>query len=170
MNNNTGQAQQTGFTLLEVLITLVILSVGLLGVAGMQAAGLRNNHSAYTMTQASNLAMDMIDRIRANPNGIDAYAGFDTDAATLADPGCISTGCGPADLATYDMYEWSRPLVATDNPILPAGRGVITQAGDEFIVNVLWHEVAYQGITPNKDDCVTGQAVDTACFQIRFKP
>jgi type IV pilus assembly protein PilV len=55
-----------GFTLIEALVALVILSIGLLGVAGMQIAGLRNNLSAASRTQASYLADDIIDRMRAN--------------------------------------------------------------------------------------------------------
>ena len=56
-----------GFTLIEVLIALVILSVGLLGLAGLQIISLKNNQSTYARGQANLMAMDVIDRIRANP-------------------------------------------------------------------------------------------------------
>jgi type IV pilus assembly protein PilV len=172
MDLHNGLHRQAGFTLLEILITIVILSIGLLGIAGMQATGLRNNHSAYTKTQAANLAMDMADRIRANPDARADYAGFDTnDAAIPENPGCISSdnGCPPAQLATYDKYEWSRPLTAENKPLLPEGRGVITQNGDEFTITILWLEPAYQGVTRN--DCgFEGLAEDTACFQMSFIP
>ena len=167
---NTRRAEQTGFTLIEVLITMVILSIGLLGIAGMQAAGLRNNHSAYTMTQASNLAMDMIDRIRANSTAAADYVGFDSNTSVTANPGCISAGCTPAQLAEFDKFQWSQPLEAADKPVLPDGRGVITQNGDELIVTILWHEAAYQGMTPNKCAGFAGVANDISCFQMRFKP
>ena len=53
------------FTLIEVLVTVVILAVGLLGLAGMQAASMRNNHSAYLRSQAVQLSYDMADRVRS---------------------------------------------------------------------------------------------------------
>ena len=78
MYGDTTHCRQAGFSLIEVLVTMVVLSIGLLGVAGMQASGLRNNHAVYTKTQATNLAMDMAERIRANPKGRANYVGFDT--------------------------------------------------------------------------------------------
>jgi type IV pilus modification protein PilV len=66
---------QHGFTLVEVLVTVVILAVGLLGLAGLQAVSMRNNHSAYERTQAVQLAYDMADRVRANTPAVPAPAG-----------------------------------------------------------------------------------------------
>ena len=56
-----------GFTLIEVLIAVLVLSIGLLGLASLQAASLKNNYGAYMRSQASILANDMADRIRSNP-------------------------------------------------------------------------------------------------------
>jgi len=58
--------RQSGFTLLEVLVAILVLSIGLLGLAGLMASSIRNNHSAYQRTQATWLAYDMIDRMRVN--------------------------------------------------------------------------------------------------------
>jgi len=55
-----------GFTLIEALVALIVLSIGLLGIAGMQISGLRANQSAASRTQASYLADDIADRMRAN--------------------------------------------------------------------------------------------------------
>lgn len=55
-----------GFTLLEMLVALLVLSFGLLGMAGLQATGLRNNNNAYQRTQASIIAVEMIERMRTN--------------------------------------------------------------------------------------------------------
>jgi type IV pilus assembly protein PilV len=60
------QHKISGFTLIEVLIAMLILSVGLLGLAGFQASSARNNTSAYNRSQATQLAYDLADRIRAN--------------------------------------------------------------------------------------------------------
>jgi len=171
--------RQAGFTLIEILVTVVILSIGLLGIAGMQASSLRNNHVAYTETQAANLVMDMADRIRANPvaaQGNDYL--YDTNVSVATDPGCINTGCTPAQLAQFDRYEWSIPILgkstavtSTTSPALSDGRGIITKNGDQFTITLLWREPAV-----NKDNdikhkqCITGQGSDFACFQMRFQP
>ncbi len=179
MSGDTTHNRQAGFSLIEILVTMVVLSIGLLGIAGMQASGLRNNHAAYTKTQATNLAMDMAERIRANPQGLANYAGFDTNGTIPASTGCISTstGCSPTDLATHDKIEWSIPILGknatvtqTTKPVLPAGRGLITRdANDEFTITILWREVAYEGMERN--DCgQVGLADDMACFQMSFKP
>src|SRR4030065_2717121 len=55
-----------GFTLLEVLVAIVVMSIGLLGLAGLMASSLKNSHSAYQRTQATWLAYDALDRMRAN--------------------------------------------------------------------------------------------------------
>lgn len=60
---------QSGFTMLEVLVAMVVLSIGLLGLAGLQATGLQANHSAYLRTQAAFLAYDILDIMRANREG-----------------------------------------------------------------------------------------------------
>ena len=65
--------RQSGFSLLEVLIAIVVTSIGLLGLAAMQATGLRNNHSAYHRSQATVLAYDIADRMRSNVSSMLSY-------------------------------------------------------------------------------------------------
>ena len=68
----SSMTKSRGFTLLEILIAVGVLSIGLLGIAGLQALGQRSNHSAYLRSQATALAYDMIDRMRANKAGVQA--------------------------------------------------------------------------------------------------
>jgi len=169
MYGDTTHCRQAGFSLIEVLVTVVVLSIGLLGVAGMQASGLRNNHAAYTKTQATNLAMDMAERIRANPKGRANYVGFNSKSAPANSPGCISAGCNPTQLAEHDKFEWSQPLNANTKPVLPAGRGLVTQSGEQFTVTLFWREIAYDGMIRNTCG-ETDLAADMACFQMSFQP
>lgn len=87
--------RQRGFYLLEVLVSLLVLAIGLLGIAALQAQGLRNNHDAYTRSQATMLAYDIIDRMRANRANVAQYA---------QDPGGIDAGlpCDPS-LSNADL-------------------------------------------------------------------
>jgi len=106
-----------GFTLLEVLIALVVLSIGLLGIAALQGVGLRSSQGAYLTSQASLLAYDMADRIRANPQTVATYNGFDTD--------CAAAGVG---LAGADLQEWSCAV----ETLLPNGTGRIDGVEQNF--------------------------------------
>lgn len=142
---------QRGFTLIEILVTVFILAIGLLGLAGLTLEGMRNNQGAYLRTQASILAYDMADRMRANKERASDYAGFSTDGATTKLPDCASdaTGCTPTDQAQVDMVEWTRQIqgVGSDTVLLPGGVGAIQfDAGtSRFTITVTWDEVARQG-------------------------
>ncbi len=66
LNHLSKKHRSRGFTLLEVLVAMVVLSVGLLGLSGLQTSSLRNNHSAFLRSQATLVSNDIIDRMRAN--------------------------------------------------------------------------------------------------------
>lgn len=116
--------QQSGFTMLEVLISMVIIAFGLLGVAGLQAFALKNNQSANLRSAATMLSGDIADRMRANPNA----AAFDGSynqptlgAYTTAVAACGTTGCTATELAQNDLFEWQQRIAAT----LPGGFGIV---------------------------------------------
>ena len=115
---------QQGFSMVEVLVTMVIIAFGLLGVAGLLTAGLRNNQSSQLRTQASILAYDMAERMRANRAAAlsGQYNGTPTDATALSDKtswnaqlaaklpsgtGTIVTVKPPNDLVTFTItIQW----------------------------------------------------------------
>ncbi len=111
-------ARARGFTLLEVLVAVFVLAIGLLGMAGLQVAGLRNNQSAYYRSQATQLAYDMADRMRANPVGLN-NGNYNNQVATNDD--CAADACSAAQMAGYDLAQWSAELAAQ----LPSGIGVV---------------------------------------------
>lgn len=124
-----------GFTLLEILIALVILSIGLLGVAGMQYASLRANHHAYLRSQATFLAYDIVDRMRANMAA--ALAG---NYNIVADPEDDPIAPMSATVAAQDVAEWLQLLSTT----LPDGTGevAVDSATRRVLVTVIWNERA----------------------------
>tara|TARA_R110002111_G_scaffold8723_3_gene31414 strand:- start:2652 stop:3113 length:462 start_codon:yes stop_codon:yes gene_type:complete len=144
--------QQQGFGLIEVLITVVILAIGLLGLAGLQATGLNFNHSAYQRSQATTLAYDIIDRMRANPVAIDSYR----TAAPQVVAACTGSGCSPAQMAQNDLAEWNAILISTfGNTVAPD----ITIAGTVYTVSITWDE--------NRDGLVDANDPD---FEVSFQP
>ena len=130
---------------MEVLVTVIVLSIGLLGLAGLQMTGMQNNHSAYLRTQAVTLANDIIDRMRSNRNS--ALGGdYDIDIGTAADTpvsGCTGTAsddCAASDMATLDLSQWKDKL----DELLPSGDGAVarTVSGSEtlFTVTIQWDD------------------------------
>ena len=173
--------KQRGFTLLEVMIALLVLSIGLLGLAALQTVGLRSNQMANMRTLATQATYDMTDRMRANQFGMGITtdnitqdliysAGSDfyliatgTDAAATP-PDCDAIACDEQQLATYDLTHW-RDEVAR----LPGGLSSITQttAGGvtTHTITVHWNE--------SRDPAVTGgltsppaSRTDLRCFRL----
>lgn len=113
-----------GFTLLEVLVALVVLSIGLLGLSGLQTTGLRNNYSAFQRSQATLVTTDIIDRMRANRS---AASDGDYNIAYNGTPIHVScSSCSKTQVAQRDIELW-REYVER----LPAGEGFVnvTAAG-----------------------------------------
>jgi type IV pilus assembly protein PilV len=142
-----------GFTLVEVLVTLVILSVGLLGVAALHTASLRNNLDSAMRTQASVLAADIADRMRGNRNA--AVAGDYNLALTDATP----TLTGTPTLAQRDLNAWRTLL----GQMLPAGTGAVEvdNATDVCLITVQWGERARQGEDTDGDNAPVTMTFET---------
>jgi type IV pilus assembly protein PilV len=103
-------SRQRGVSLIEVLIAVLIFSLGLVGMAGLLLASTRSNQAAYLRTQVAFLASNMANRMRANPTGV--WHGTynvtfpNTTTATCND----TTGCTPDQLAQHDIQVWNSQL------------------------------------------------------------
>jgi len=118
MSNNPIYSKQTGVTLLEVLIAILILSFGLLGMLGLITNGLKITGSSNYRSIAAQQLTEMADMINANPALISAYAS-PTSALTA---NCLTTaGCTPAQLPKMDYRLWLDNLSKT----LPSGTGIV---------------------------------------------
>lgn len=128
--------KQSGFSLLEVLVAMLVLSIGLLGLAGLMASSMRNNQSAYHSTQATWLAYDILDRMRANSTG--ALAGAYSAANTLGSPADCSTEAPTGSIAAQDIGGWKNMIACA----LPVGDGAIlvTPTNRQVRIIVQWND------------------------------
>lgn len=128
--------KQTGFSLVEVLIALVIMSVGMLGIAGLYVHSMQAGRTSMLRHHAVTLAGDVADRIRANPRAGIAYEGPGLNGSCVS--GVVS--CDDVAMAGHDILLWQQQ--ATDT--LPDGAVDITfdDSGNppDYIINVTWSE------------------------------
>ncbi len=157
-------AVHAGFTLVEVMVALVIFTVSLLGLAGLQASSLRNTQLAYVNTVATQLAYDMGERIRANREGAEA-GNYNIDninnpvSAPSAD--CYASSCSAAEIALTDAYEWLSAIVAE----LPSGKGQVVENAGVYTITIMWDQER-KGATGT--DC-GGGSEDLVCLQIQVR-
>ncbi|MGE0310382.1 MAG: type IV pilus modification protein PilV [Lautropia sp.] len=132
MRSTRPRAQSGGFTLLEVLVAIVIVSIGMLGVAAMQLSTLKTADGSKYRSVALNLAADMADRMRANLTGslgaTSVGNGYNRPRAAYGDPSyttpnaaCRSLGCQPDEMAVDDLSTWQARI--SEN--LPGGIGIV---------------------------------------------
>ncbi len=131
------RSNQTGVTFIEVLVAVVVLSVGFLATSRMQIMGMRYNQSAFMKSQASIMASSIADRMRANDDGVNAglYNAINTSSLP-GDPGCITSGCNSNQLAQLDIHQWGQTLADG----LPDGVGTVTNNAGLFQIDVSWSE------------------------------
>ncbi len=138
--------KQKGFSLLEVLITLVIISFGLLGIAGVIVNSLKNNQSSYSRSQATWLANDIIERMRANRS---------TAELSPSPYGLAMTETAPIDtsIPSTDLTEWRESLV---NTMPSGGTGSVSMDGNKKVtVIVQWNDSRASGDKVDVDERVT---------------
>jgi type IV pilus assembly protein PilV len=141
----------SGFTIVEVLVSLLILSVGLLGSAKLVLSTAHSNDSAYLRSQATQMAYAILDNMRANPTAAAAAPSnyittLGAAASSYAGQNCLNTACPvAANLATYDLYTWKTRLASA----LPGGVGSVTVSATAPVmatIVVQWDDSVAQSI------------------------
>lgn len=142
---------QGGIGLIEVLLAVVLVSIGFLAAARMQVQSMSTSQNNYALSQAKYIVLDMSERMRANRDAMEAgdYAGLET-ATGKTQPDCVinGTACTPADRVNADLYAWSlsfHPAQTGMPPLLPSATGVTAKGsialnGSIYEVKATWAE------------------------------
>jgi type IV pilus assembly protein PilV len=141
MNRRLRRFFQSGFSLLEVLVTMVIIAVGLMGFAAMMTHSMKNNRVAMQRSITTLYAYDIIDCMRANRTAVPG--GY-----TIAFGGTPSG----STVATGDLTLWKNALAS----LLPSGDGQITILGNTVTVQISWTERLNAS---DNTDCPPGSSI-----------
>lgn len=160
--------------MIEVLVSVLVLLVGVLGVVSMQMVSFEANRGAYYRSQAVFIASQILDAMRANTAALPDYQ-ITIDPADLgslalpSDPGCATSaaGCSAADMADLDLRQWAAHFVKVDagqtdyQPSLPFGGAQVQRDGDEYTVQVTWRQRGFDDDNSDGSDqrSVVQQAV-----------
>jgi len=147
---------QQGVTLIEAMIALLVISVGLLGIASLQLTAMNQNASSLNNSQAVWIAYNMSDRIRANISEFNTYNGADTDSSSPQN--CMTSSCSTSDMVASDIADW-----ATMVGNLPGGRGRIRSNADGLLIDVMWDD---DGSGATGTGCDPDEADDLTCYTL----
>jgi type IV pilus assembly protein PilV len=142
--------KQRGVGIVEALVALIVLSVGMLGIAGLYLESVRSNRTALTRTSAVHLVNDLADRIRSNRSAEAAYEVLPIGTVPSASvPNCATGSCTPAQMAAYDLRAWYDQVIRA----LPTGsdgtlpqisidyvNGANVSVPDRYVITVGWKE------------------------------
>lgn len=148
--------QSKGMTLIELLFAVLIMAIGILGVAALQVVSMQQNRSALFRAEAVQLANDLLDRIRVNTN-VNYTAAIDAEPNTTTD--CEDNPCSRTDMAAYDISQWKCSINMYDadgavysacgafgygtganeqTSALPLGRGAVQLSSGVYVITVDW--------------------------------
>jgi type IV pilus assembly protein PilV len=152
LNDTQKRRHSVGFSLIEVMVTLVILSLGLLGIAGLLVSGVSNAASTEATAKANQLAADMADRMRANPT----VAASGTSEYITLYGSTAASATGTLSIANQDKKDWLIALAAQ----LPRGDGKITSSSAGTVrkmeIEIRWNNCMGTISDTNKTDCING--------------
>lgn len=158
------QMRANGFSLIEVLITILIVSFGLLSMAALVVSGARGNNVAYYRSVASKQTEDIADRMRANIAGVVAGSYDALSASIPSSSDCVASACSPTQMAAYDHAQWN----TANARLLPGGVGTVNGSlAAGYVITLMWTEKEMSG---DADPNCPGGVVNTRCFVTRIAP
>jgi type IV pilus assembly protein PilV len=136
-----------GFSLIEVLITLIVISVGVMGLTGLKVLAIKGTNTSHYRHEASLLMMDLADRMRANLDGVNAgnYQAITAVDNTEPSKRCDDSVCSAEELATFDKYSIAERLSKTmpDSALTISCSGACNTVGTSKQIHdlrIIWKE------------------------------
>lgn len=143
MTPSHGRRSQRGFNMLEVLITMFVIAMALLGTAALQAYSLKVSQGGQFRTQAVVLATDLVERLEANVSGAAAGNYVATLPSSAGTSDCSASKCSAQEMAQYDLARFQARMQAA----LPDAAATITRSGAGpwvYTVQITWKERSFK--------------------------
>lgn len=142
-------------TMIEILITVLVLAIGLTGVMAMESLAIKTNHQAYMRTQALLQAQEMADRMHANLKGVNDGNYIMATTPTTPTTNCLSASCNPSEMATFDKWEWDQG----NKKLLPDSTAAISYdaVAETHTITINWKEEG-------------NDSIETRTFSFVYKP
>lgn len=155
--------RQRGVALIESLVAIVVASLGILGIVGIQLRTLADTQTSVRREQAIRLIEDLSERMKVNPNALNNLASYASAFSDTPTPtACPTTGCSPTQQATYDLAKWKESVAQN----LPLGAASIflapgeTAARRQLGVMISWRENERVGSKTDDIDATKVRASD----------
>lgn len=170
--------RQMGTSMIEIVVTIFLISIGLMGLGALQINAMKFQKSASQRSEATQSAFDLSERIRANGRGAAAsdYVYTTTYATTVAHqpitPECVITKCTSNEIARIDVAQWLKNL----NNRMHDGAGyVIKNSVGGYDVTVMWREQNNQASASALDPACPSEPLlapgaGVRCYMVRFVP
>ncbi|MEE4146686.1 MAG: type IV pilus modification protein PilV [Halieaceae bacterium] len=156
------RARQGGAGLVEVAVALLVLSIGTLGLGQLQISAKRLGHEAVQRTEAVALAMDLLERLRANRTALAAYAASGiggNGSPALAEPAvdCGAGGCSPTQRKDWDLWQWEQALLGRGTGGAAGGLvkplACLDVSGRRVMVQIAWQGFRGLSAPPRQGIC-----------------
>lgn len=148
--------KHSGFSMIESLVALLVISVGLLGIAALQITSLQQSSSSQWHSQAVWASYQISDRIMSNRSSFDLYKALDTN--NDYDMDCESNACTPEQMVVADAQDWKELMES-----FPVGRGVTSSTDNNtLIISIMWED------NSDESNCVNDEpdADNMTCFTV----
>ena len=139
--------QQRGLSLIELMVSLVILVVGLVGIFNLHLISKRGSFEAFQQTQAAYLANDIVNRMKLNRSELSSYAGTYSGVRTAV-KSCETNICTTSETLSWDQYQWDQPLIGTSERVgsqnvggLDSAIACITENAGAVSVTITWRGI-----------------------------
>lgn len=167
--------EQQGVGLVEVLVALLVFSVGMLGVASLQVVSTKSSFEAQQRQEAVYLASDMLARMASSGMNLadisTTYASanhFDTDEGVAIVTNCNDSVCTPAEIALWDKYQWKRSITAASVTHSAGSQGLVDAKGcvdfdavkKQIKVSVAWRSMTKMGDGSSNGSCLISADAD----------